>query len=146
MNVRDVVLYYLMAKGYDGLFDPEESCACGVDDIMPCGAEDNVGSCQPGYKRLCTCGKGCDYHIGPDKSYHRGISKVPFRGLRDIEACTLDASCPLWQVDGWCYQEGKCNRAYDCVIVCEQCPNWSRWDGTVKILCTVLSKEEALAL
>jgi len=48
MDVEDIVTEYLLAHGYDGLFDPDVDCGCCVDYLMPCN---NAGrNCTPGYK------------------------------------------------------------------------------------------------
>ncbi|WP_419600656.1 hypothetical protein [Thiolapillus sp.] len=68
-DCRDMVAAYLRQSGFDGLFC--EECGCSVDDLMPCGENDWVWSCQAGYKKPgCTdaCGQGCDFHIVPKAS------------------------------------------------------------------------------
>lgn len=47
MNVQDIVLVYLEAHGYDGLFCADADCACRLGDLAPCG--DLCGLCEPGY-------------------------------------------------------------------------------------------------
>ena len=65
MDVRDIVKEYLIANGYDGLYDPLGDCGCIIDDLFPC---DVSGMCCPGYKVPCPpdCefGGDCDWHIG----------------------------------------------------------------------------------
>lgn len=64
MNVKDILLQYLIANGYDGL--SYTCCGCGVDDLAPCG---NVElTCVParkvvckdvGFKDCASCDYGC---------------------------------------------------------------------------------------
>jgi len=62
ITVLDIVKQYLIANGYDGLYN--EDCGCVVDDLIPCG--DCFDNCIPGYKwDHCGCGCGCTEHIGP---------------------------------------------------------------------------------
>ena len=57
----------LKANGYDGLY-VEDSCACKLDDLAPCGEMN--GDCEPGVFTdgpcaNCEGGEPCDFHIGP---------------------------------------------------------------------------------
>lgn len=68
---------FLRAKGYDGLYC--EECSCAVGDLWPCGTRPT--GCRPGYTVPCPdeCPTGCRSmdptatHIGP-KSL-RGLSE-----------------------------------------------------------------------
>lgn len=51
-DVSSIVIEYLKAKGYDGLWSPDAECACEVADLMPC-EEIGIGGCEPGYKIKC---------------------------------------------------------------------------------------------
>lgn len=67
MNVKDIVLEYLQAHGYDGLYTPG-GCACIKSNLMPCG-EFNT-DCEAGY--LCDGDDPeCDFYIGPKESPDR---------------------------------------------------------------------------
>jgi hypothetical protein len=63
LTFRDIVVKWLTANGYDGLYGDE--CGCDISDIMPCG---EFGSeCKAGYKMPCDCGDH-DFQIGNVKS------------------------------------------------------------------------------
>jgi len=47
-TVEEIVKEWLVNHGYDGLCSPDESCGCGVDDLMPCGAD--CRNCMPAHK------------------------------------------------------------------------------------------------
>jgi hypothetical protein len=54
MNVKRIVLAYLEANGFDGLFhDHGDGCACLLADLMSC--EEAMERCEPGYKGPCDC-------------------------------------------------------------------------------------------
>jgi len=65
MTVRAIVLEYLNAHDFDGLYYSGE-CACKKDELAPC--IESHWDCQPGYLRPCpaTCGEH-DWHIGEMK-------------------------------------------------------------------------------
>ena len=69
MTVKEIVIEYLKANGYDGLWsDYPDHCGCGFDNLMPCD-ESRMEKCQPGFKYKCNCphhGEPC-VHIGPEK-------------------------------------------------------------------------------
>lgn len=65
MNVRDIVIQYLEANGFDGLYAPGE-CGCEIADLAPCD-DIGFGECKPGVKRPCSCGNGCDWDMGSKK-------------------------------------------------------------------------------
>lgn len=56
-TMREQIAEKLKAEGYGGLYYPGE-CACGIDDLMPCGScekeedEDYVNGCESGYKHV----------------------------------------------------------------------------------------------
>ncbi len=66
MTVKDIVIAYLVAHGYDGLYSSGE-CGCKTDDLMPC-LHDAIGDCRPGYFQPCPedCGEH-EWHIGKEK-------------------------------------------------------------------------------
>ena len=63
MNVREILIDYLIGNGFDGLFNEDGTCACSIDELCACG--DPTEHCQPGIKVPCDCPEHCDYHIGP---------------------------------------------------------------------------------
>lgn len=62
MTVKEIVIKYLKANGFDGLFT--DDCGCTWDDLMPCGSDPM--DCEPGYKIPCPkeCGNH-EWHIRP---------------------------------------------------------------------------------
>lgn len=70
MRLRDIVKEYLEKNGFDGLVSINASCACLVDDLIPCDGE-WIENCEAGYRMDCpgeeTCdlGGGCEFHIVP---------------------------------------------------------------------------------
>lgn len=65
MNVKDILLQYLKANGYDGL--SYTCCGCGVDNLVPCDHPEL--ECQAARKVVCkdvgfagceTCDYGCN--------------------------------------------------------------------------------------
>lgn len=68
ITVLGIIEEYLKKNGYDGLYSPDDECACGIGDLAPC--TDIQGECMPGYRgNVCPswCGEGCDYHIFTSK-------------------------------------------------------------------------------
>lgn len=63
MDVSGIVLAYLQAHGFDGLYN-DIVCGCEADDIFCC-CGDGIENCVPGIKLPCNCGEGCNFHIGP---------------------------------------------------------------------------------
>lgn len=47
MDIRDIVKAYLVTHGYDGLYEPDNDCACKLSDLMPC--DQPMQSCRPGH-------------------------------------------------------------------------------------------------
>lgn len=52
-NARGIVEEYLRSRGYDGLYNPDSCCGCGLADFTPCGIE--IGDCVPAYKHVRRC-------------------------------------------------------------------------------------------
>ena len=48
MNVKEIVLSWLEANGYEGLYNSDGECGCEIADLMPCC--EAFDSCLPGYK------------------------------------------------------------------------------------------------
>jgi hypothetical protein len=63
VNLKEIVLDYLMRNGFDGLFLPVD-CACEKADLFPCG--DPREDCEAGYRTPCNCGDH-DWHISRTK-------------------------------------------------------------------------------
>ncbi len=68
-TVKDIIVNYLRANGFDALCG--EECGCGIDDIAPC-VNWNEGmplDCHPAHKTKCTgdkCPHQCDSYDGTD--------------------------------------------------------------------------------
>ena len=63
MTVRDIIEKYLRENGHAGLYNPEISCGCGLDDFMPCGGE-GILECVSAIAVRCRgeempCSSGC---------------------------------------------------------------------------------------
>lgn len=69
MNVKEIVAEYLMAEGYDGLFNDDADCCCAVDDLFPCNCYE--ASCKPGYRIPCNAGCG-EYNFCISAEKQRG--------------------------------------------------------------------------
>lgn len=51
MTVKEIILDFLNKNNYDGLFNPDINCGCGIDDFIPCDI--TIDECQPAYKKKC---------------------------------------------------------------------------------------------
>ena len=51
MTVKEIVIEYLKANGYDGLCG--EECGCAIDDLVPCDSDPS--DCKPGYIHYSDC-------------------------------------------------------------------------------------------
>jgi len=65
-TVKEIVVEYLKANGYGGLYSNDGSCACTLGDLIPC--EWSIEDCRPGVivaypDHKCPCGQGCDFHV-----------------------------------------------------------------------------------
>lgn len=47
MTVKEIIENFLVANGYDGLYNEDVDCACKLDDLMPCGY--SSPECKAGY-------------------------------------------------------------------------------------------------
>jgi len=65
MTVKEIIVKYLKNNVYDGLYNLEDECVCGIDDLAPCGNQGYWGECQPGYR--LPGNEHYDYLIGPRK-------------------------------------------------------------------------------
>lgn len=50
MTVKEIVIEYLKANGFDGLCT--ENCGCGIDDLICCDGPCYL--CEPAYRRTVT--------------------------------------------------------------------------------------------
>ena len=64
MNVKEIVLDYLLKNKYEGLFNEGSECGCLIDDFMPC-CDGLCVDCQPGYK--LPGDEECDFLVGPEQ-------------------------------------------------------------------------------
>lgn len=62
MSIKEIIVQYLEAHGYDGLCNPDQECGCFLQDIFPCDMP-NVDDCRAGHKRM---GKDGDWGIFAD--------------------------------------------------------------------------------
>ncbi len=67
-TVEEIVIEYLEANGFDGLYEPSESCACDMADLIAC--QDYCSGCVAGYKHLCPTDCG-----DPDHEFHISAEK-----------------------------------------------------------------------
>ena len=52
IDVKGIVMEYLKAHGYDGLYNPDIECGCGLDDFCPCDDGPNR-DCIPAFHHKC---------------------------------------------------------------------------------------------
>lgn len=64
-TVKEILIEYLKAGGFDGLACAEFECGCFLDDLIPCG--DFCGDCRPGRKELWREEEVCVEAHTPDK-------------------------------------------------------------------------------
>jgi len=92
MWLHDAAKNYLQENGFEGLYLPDYDCSCTLDDLMHCVNFSN--KCIPGHKIPgCTCGEGCDFHIGPRDQEklrrqhcgHEGVVSIFKRKMPDDE-------------------------------------------------------------
>lgn len=48
MNVKGIIIAWLKANSFEGLYNPEGECGCKLDDLAPCDS-DCMMVCKPGY-------------------------------------------------------------------------------------------------
>jgi hypothetical protein len=60
-NLCEIAALWLREYGYHGLSNHELSCACLIDDLMPCGEPSD--RCEAGWKHPCDCENECGFHI-----------------------------------------------------------------------------------
>ena len=54
MTVKDITKEWLVEKGYEGLYNPQGNCECGLDDLFPCcEVYETLNDCEPAYLRTC---------------------------------------------------------------------------------------------
>lgn len=64
--VIDIVANYLRKNGFDGLVSSCGECGCELNDLASCDSAE-ILACRPGYKKPCSCGENCDWHIATEK-------------------------------------------------------------------------------
>ena len=69
MSVREIMSETLSYNRYDGLFNDGISCACLMDDLMPCN-NDCIATCEPGYKVPCPNEGDCDCDPKDPHAWH----------------------------------------------------------------------------
>lgn len=72
MIVKEMVHKWLDERHYDGLFNVDGDCACGLTELIPC--EQDCSECQSGYKYPCPddCGDH-EFHISAEKPKKRRL-------------------------------------------------------------------------
>ena len=79
MNAREILKAWLAERGYDGLWNSEQECACLLGNLAPC--ESDPGNCEPGYKVTCDHPR-CDscresgWHMQPQKPTGEKLTAV----------------------------------------------------------------------
>jgi len=71
-TVYSIVKEYLIANGCDGLAGA--SCGCGVDDLMPCGGDNNPTDCSPAKLVDCTP-ESCDLNVCEGDGYDKCVDR-----------------------------------------------------------------------
>lgn len=51
MTIDTIIRAYLLANGYDGLYNSEVGCGCDLDDLFPCDQPNQ--DCSVGYRVPC---------------------------------------------------------------------------------------------
>lgn len=59
-SVKEMVLGFLKANGYDGLCNPDAECGCSKDDLFACGNY-QYGDCVCAYKGKPPASEADDY-------------------------------------------------------------------------------------
>lgn len=60
---REAEQEWLTARGFDGLYTPDDECGCTADDLYPCGERGKQQWCVPGHETI--------YGIGPARKLSR---------------------------------------------------------------------------
>jgi len=60
-TVKDIILKFLRSNSYDGLYNVNGSCACKIDDLIPCDGP--IDNCKPGCLKDCDCYMKHEFHI-----------------------------------------------------------------------------------
>jgi hypothetical protein len=65
-NCKQIVIDYLIANNYDGLYNSYLDCGCELDDLIPCG--ECFDQCVPAYRHKCNCTvENHRFHMSPYK-------------------------------------------------------------------------------
>ena len=55
-SVREMIAQSLRQQGYDGLYNEDGECGCGIDNLMLCeNSIAGLGDCRPAFERTCPC-------------------------------------------------------------------------------------------
>jgi hypothetical protein len=90
MTVKDIIVEWLKAHGYDGLYSEGGECACEMADLCPC---DDAGfSCEPGYKRKPRADEDpdCKFYIDAERP-EETLRKLLAEALPAVEDTALMA-------------------------------------------------------
>lgn len=69
-GASEIVALWLQEHGYDGLYNEDDECGCGLGDFCPC--ENLANNCRAGYSRKTPEGSSVDFVIGPEKEDGEG--------------------------------------------------------------------------
>jgi hypothetical protein len=64
MTIKEIIIEYLEIHKYDGLYNPDIECGCGVDDLISCSEPQE--NCMPAQKRNCT---SCEENVDNECRY-----------------------------------------------------------------------------
>jgi len=69
MEVTDIVIEYINKNGFDGLYNPDLECGCGLDDFFHCG--DLKMECTTVYRHESaeTCPLDCNMDCFNNKEF-----------------------------------------------------------------------------
>ena len=82
-TVAGIVKNYLVAHGFDGLWNFDSECACKVDNLFPCESE-GVERCEAGHLQPCCHDGEHDWDIG-----RRAAEPAEDRAANGEKACRL---------------------------------------------------------
>ena len=94
MNVKQIVMQWLLKHGFDGLAG--EDCGCLLNDLAPCNGGDSPGPCLPGKRKDFAAGQCCGLECSGPAHWH--VYGTPLvEGGMTIEEFLEDAK--NWQCD-----------------------------------------------
>jgi len=92
-TVREILVDWLKANGYEGLSNPRQACGCEVDDLELCAA---VGEeCEAGHKvpcdpETCEADGDCPWHMVPGRKEADPPCRDCGKPLGANHACVAD--------------------------------------------------------